>query len=105
MTLRTEAHLRDCYVQLPGVCNHNPETTVLAHLRIGHIAGMGQKPPDTCAVPVCSACHDVIDGRAKSDLDRDFVQLLALQGHLRWMKQLDLEGWELLKTGIKRKAA
>ena len=24
---------------------------------------MGQKPPDTCAVLACSACHDAIDRR------------------------------------------
>ncbi len=46
-----------------GVCNWDPSTTVLAHLRRGGVAGVGQKPPDLCAVLACSACHDWIDGR------------------------------------------
>lgn len=36
---------RDCQVGLP-CCNHNPETTVLAHFRLAGICGMGMKPHD-----------------------------------------------------------
>lgn len=74
-------------VRIPGVCNGNPETTVLAHIRIGNVAGIGQKPPDICGVWACSACHDVIDGRKvfhdmqegwySNDLLRALVQQLA----------------------------
>ena len=61
--LRKEARGRECQVRAPGVCNRNPETTVLAHIRRGGVAGMGQKPPDVCAVLACSDCHDLVDGR------------------------------------------
>lgn len=37
---------------------------MLAHIRRGGIAGVGQKPPDVCAVYACSACHDRIDRRS-----------------------------------------
>lgn len=36
--LRKEARGRECQVRLVGVCNHNPETVVLAHYRM---AGLG----------------------------------------------------------------
>ena len=50
-------------MRIPRICNFDSSTTVLAHLRRGSVAGMGQKPPDTCAVLACSACHDAIDHR------------------------------------------
>ena len=68
MNLRKAAEGRDCTVRLPGICNWNPETTVLAHIRRGHTAGVGQKPIDLIAVLACSACHDCIDGRRKSEV-------------------------------------
>lgn len=52
---------KECQVRIPGVCNHNPETVVLAHL---NGAGMGMKHEDIHGAYACSACHDVIDGRA-----------------------------------------
>lgn len=58
------AKLQNCTVRLP-CCNHNPETTVLAHIngvRFGHGIGVKTK----FGAYACSACHDVIDGRVKS---------------------------------------
>ena len=72
MNLRKLAQGMPCQLRIPGVCNFNPETTVLAHIRRGGVAGMGQKPPDLCGIHACSACHDAIDGRTphtKSDLE------------------------------------
>lgn len=60
---RKSARGEECRLRLPGVCNRNPETTVLAHLRMFGWAGMGQKPPDFLAVYACSACHDALDRR------------------------------------------
>jgi hypothetical protein len=75
MNLRQFARGQDCQVRIYGVCNYNPETTVLAHIRLGGVAGMGQKPPDFpgCFVFACSNCHDAIDKRIKTDLTQ--VQL------------------------------
>ena len=63
MNLRKFAKGKECQLRIPGICNHNPETTVLCHLRLGNVAGVGQKPPDLCAVHACSGCHDALDGR------------------------------------------
>lgn len=42
--LRKEAKGRECQIRLPGICNHNPATTVLAHYRLSGTCGMGMKP-------------------------------------------------------------
>lgn len=63
-TIRQSARGEDCTLRLPG-CNHDPETTVLAHLRFFGWSGVAQKPHDFLAVYACSHCHDVIDGRTR----------------------------------------
>ena len=64
--LRDSARGQCCALQIPGICNGNPETTVLCHLpSITH--GMGYKSDDFWAVFGCSSCHDVIDGRIPYD--------------------------------------
>ena len=62
--LRESARGQPCHLRLPGVCNGDPETTVLAHIRRGGTSGMGQKPPDICGVFACSSCHDAMDKRS-----------------------------------------
>lgn len=60
--LRHAARGERCTLRL-WCCNHDPETTVLAHIRMFGWAGMAQKPPDFLAVFACSACHDALDRR------------------------------------------
>jgi hypothetical protein len=60
--LRQSARGEACTLQILGVCNHNPETTVLAHLP-SEQHGMALKADDTCSCFACSACHDCIDRR------------------------------------------
>jgi hypothetical protein len=79
-------------VRLPGVCNHNSETVVLAHYRLAGVSGMGMKSPDIIGAWACSACHDAIDRRAHTDLERDFVRLAHLDGMVRTIAQLVKEG-------------
>jgi hypothetical protein len=67
-TLRKLAEGQLCYLRLNPFCTGNPKETVLAHFRIGGVAGTGQKPPDVCGAPACKNCHDVIDGRFKQDV-------------------------------------
>jgi hypothetical protein len=75
--IRAAARGQDCTVRLPGICNFNPETTVLAHLPCGQ-RGIGIKSPDNIAVFSCSACHDAIDGRVRVGIDwKDMLRALA----------------------------
>jgi hypothetical protein len=92
MSLRTEAKGRNCMVRLPNICNFNNETTVLAHYRLAGISGMGIKSDDLIGAWACSACHDAIDRRANTDLDRDYVRLAHLEGVVRTIATLRKEG-------------
>lgn len=80
---------KDCLVRSP-VCNHDPQTTVAAHIRRANVAGIGQKPPNTCIVWACSSCHDLIDGRLKADVDN--LDSLILDAMCRTIRELWQEG-------------
>ena len=93
MNLRKEAKGRGCMVRLPGICNFNSETVVLAHIRLQGVSGMGMKSPDLIGACACSACHDELDGRTrKSGLSRDELRLAHYDGMVRTICQLDKEG-------------
>lgn len=87
--LRKEARGRDCMVRIPGVCNHNPETTVLAHLSGG---GMGRKRHDLHGAWCCSDCHDVLDGRVHSNYKSELKERWHLEGVIRTQEALIAEG-------------
>lgn len=86
---RKEARGKECMVRIPGVCNFNPETTVLAHYRIAGYCGSSLKPDDDLGAWACSACHDVIDGRIAvkyHPYSRDQLRLFHAEGVMRtWM--------------------
>lgn len=92
MNLRKLAKDRPCMVRLPDICNHNPATTVLAHIRMPGISGMGLKANDVIGSWACSSCHDTIDRRANTDLDRDYVRLAHFEGMARTINELCKEG-------------
>lgn len=81
-TLRDLARGQACQIRLPG-CTGNPEQTVLAHLRLAGITGIGQKAPDALGAWACDHCHGVVDGRIKTDLERDFIRLAFYDGMAR----------------------
>lgn len=78
-------------IRLEGICDHNPETTVLAHIRMPGISGMGIKADDLLGAWACSSCHDAVDRRSHTDLDRDYVRLAHLEGMVRTIAQLRKE--------------
>lgn len=92
MNLRNLARGKPCMVRLPNICNFDPETTVLAHVRMAGVSGMGIKSPDLIASWACAACHDAADRRAHTDLDRDYVRLAHLEGMARTLAALIAEG-------------
>lgn len=90
--LRKEARGRDCVVRIPGVCNRNPETVVLAHYRLAGHCGTGLKPHDLLAAYACSSCHDCADGRTKTALTREQIRLHFAEGVIRTIAILIREG-------------
>ena len=89
MNLRKLAKHKPCQIRLPG-CNHDPQTTVLAHYRLAGYSGMGQKPDDwSFGAWACSHCHDVVDGRTPlPDHDRSIIRLAHAEGCLRTQAEL-----------------
>ena len=71
---------QECQVRLEGICNFNPETTVLAHLNGG---GAGMKHLDIHGAFCCSDCHDAVDRRTHKDIDSDFLKLALHEGVVR----------------------
>lgn len=84
--LRDFAEGKPCTLRFPG-CDGGGETTVLAHIRIGNIAGVGQKPPDLCGAHSCVNCHDILDGRKKAPADFN-LELRTLMGVIRTLAEV-----------------
>jgi hypothetical protein len=61
MNLRKLAQGKPCMIRMPDVCNGNPETTVLCHLRMAGISGMSLKASDLLGAWGCSDCHRYVD--------------------------------------------
>jgi len=86
--LREAARGRPCTIQIPGVCNHNPETSVLCHLPSG---GMGMKSDDRHAAIGCSSCHDIVDGRVRTTYHwsemEDYLVHAVIRTQKIWIKE------------------
>ena len=73
--LRKLAKGKPCQVRIEGVCNFNPETTVLAHLRMAGITGTGMKANDLLGAWCCSACHSATE--SNPELRKEFLEGMA----------------------------
>ena len=82
---------RDCQVRIPGICNRDPSTTVLAHYRLAGTCGVGIKPNDLLGAWACSSCHDECDRRTRK-IDADSAALAHLEGIIRTLDILIREG-------------
>lgn len=89
MNLRKLAKGQPCMIRVAGICNRNPETTVLAHYRLGGTCGTGMKPPDMLGAWACSACHDAVDGRVRSTWSRCELRLMHAEGVFRTWAALE----------------
>ena len=92
--IRESARGEACQIRIPGVCNFDPATTVWCHAN-GSAAGkgIGMKSHDLLGAYGCSACHDVIDGRAHPlDWSRTTVKLWFWEGHARSLQMLIEKG-------------
>lgn len=87
--LRNEARDRPCMIRVPGICNGDNRTTVLAHMNGG---GMGMKHHDMFGAWSCSSCHDYVDGRTNRQAAPAVAKQLLLEGILRTQQILLDEG-------------
>ena len=75
-----------CQVRIVGVCNHNPETVVLAHCNASAAGkGIGLKSLDLAGAFACFECHSVYDRRAPTPrgMTRQDVESAFADGHYR----------------------
>jgi len=104
--LTQSARGQNCTLNISGVCNGDPETTVLAHLPDGN-GGMGIKSNDTSACFACSSCHDAIDGRTpyfrQSDNANVYDWYLRRAMNRTWVIWIDMG--LITVTGYKGRAA
>lgn len=93
--IRNAARDEDCTVRIAGACNSNPATSVWSHFPgLDGDRGMGIKALDLCGAIACSACHDVVDGRAPmpAGATRSSVMLDWFHGHMRSLVVLARKG-------------
>lgn len=64
--LRNSARGQQCQFRVPGVCNNNPETTVLCHAP-SEVKGMSNKGDDHFAAFGCFECHTALDQHRVDD--------------------------------------
>lgn len=79
--LRESARDKECQARIPGVCNFDERTTVLAHLNTG---GTGGKAHDIHAAYMCSNCHDVFDRRVTvKEYSYDDIKIMCYEAVFR----------------------
>lgn len=83
MNLRDLAREKPCLIRLPGICNFDPTTTVLAHYRLGGISGIGLKSFDLLGAWACSKCHEYVDTHHD-----EATECAHLQGVIRTQAEL-----------------
>jgi len=89
--ITSSAKGKNCTIRIPGVCNHDSSTVVLAHIngvRFGH--GTGIKT--VLGAYACSSCHDLIDSRTKSHMSKEYIKLAHYEGVLETLLIMQSEG-------------
>jgi len=93
--ITASANGEDCQVRLPGICTHDPATTIWSHARWG-AAGRGKaiKALDIAGAYCCTSCDAVYDGQRKPPpgYTRDQVDADWCQGHFRSLVLLKEKG-------------
>ena len=96
MDLTKLARGEACKIRVPLHCNGRPETSVWCHARIVGISGTGLKAMDLLGAIGCSACHDVVDGRTKTEFTYEQRRLMLLEGVCRtqvWLVEKEIVTW------------
>ena len=80
-------------MQVAGVCNHNPETVILAHVQVDG-GKMGGKTDDLSACFCCSDCHEWLDQHRGTMEDELFYTRRAI---IRTQRAWIAEGLMVIK--------
>lgn len=88
--LRRSAKGQRCTLNLPGICNYDEQTVVLAHIHDEQF-GKSQKADDTSSMFCCFACHSAYDLH-RTGLDEAALLKMVLRAHFRTLRR-----WVLLQ--------
>ncbi|MWV17544.1 DUF1364 family protein [Pseudomonas sp. L-22-4S-12] len=94
--VRDSARDENCTLNIAGVCNYQPETTVFAHLP-DESKGMGTKSDDLSGCYACHACHDAIDSRSKSGLSAEDREWYMRRAMVRTWRRMHDKGLLVIK--------
>lgn len=87
--LRKSARGQPCTLQIFPYCQEDRETVVLCHLN-SLAKGMALKSQDYFAVYGCNICHDIIDGRRPTLIEKDEILKCQMRGLERtWAIMID----------------
>jgi hypothetical protein len=71
-------------MQVPGICNHDPTTVVLAHENGG---GLALKHHDLRSAFLCSKCHSYYDGATDGHTSsRRYRDMFFMAAHMRTLQ-------------------
>jgi len=96
--LTKSARDEECTLQIHPYCNGDTETTVLCHIN-SMDKGIGYKSKDFFACFGCSDCHDIIDGRRRTDLSELEIKKCIMRAlyrtWLRWIEKglIEIDGF------------
>jgi hypothetical protein len=85
-SLRRAAAGQRCTLNLPGICNYDPETVVLAHIHDEQF-GKSRKADDTSGMHCCAACHSAYDLH-RTGLDELTLLKLVFRAYQRTIRRL-----------------
>jgi hypothetical protein len=84
--IRDSARGEECTVNIPGVCNYDPQTVVWAHSNQStHGKGMGLKAHDEFGCYACAACHAWLDHGWASDknISQEYIEKIFHSAMIR----------------------
>lgn len=84
--IRRAAAREECTIGFVGICSHNPETTVLAHIHDEQF-GRSRKADDTSGCFACFHCHTAYDLK-QTGLSEEEVLWYILRAYQRTIRRL-----------------
>lgn len=102
-SIRGAARGQRCTLNLPGICTHDAETVVFAHIR-DETFGKGQKADDTSGCFACAACHAAYDLHTHGLPDAEILRLV-LRAYQRTIRRLVIMGEMQIKHDAPMKHA
>lgn len=87
--LRESARGEACTFRIPGICSHDPDTTVLCHAH-SELHGVGIKGSALFGAYGCYACHAALDQHRVCRDDENYY----------WLRGIDRTHRRMLERGV-----